>query len=97
MKGISGIAKAGEATAIMGASGAGKTTLLNILACRIPVADGKTGCASGKIFANNFEYKYEDFGDFGNYVMQDDILLQTLTVRETIEYVCNLKLNQPEE
>ena len=31
MKGVSGIAKAGEITAIMGASGAGKTTLLQIL------------------------------------------------------------------
>ena len=95
MKGISGIAKAGEATAIMGASGAGKTTLLNILACRIPITEGKTGDASGKIFANNLEYKFDDFGDFGNYVMQNDILLQTLTVRETIEYVCNLKLDKP--
>ncbi len=35
LKGISGILKAGQTTAIMGASGAGKTTLLNILACRI--------------------------------------------------------------
>jgi ABC-type multidrug transport system ATPase subunit len=36
LKGISGIAKAGEITAIMGASGAGKTTLLNIISCRVP-------------------------------------------------------------
>ena len=35
MKGITGIAKAGEVTAIMGASGAGKTTLLNAIACRL--------------------------------------------------------------
>jgi len=31
---INGICKAGEVTAIMGASGAGKTTLLNILGCQ---------------------------------------------------------------
>lgn len=36
LNGISGIAKAGEVTAIMGASGAGKTTLLNIISCRVP-------------------------------------------------------------
>ena len=33
---VSGIFKAGEVTAIMGASGAGKTTLLNVLACKVP-------------------------------------------------------------
>lgn len=32
---VSGVCKAGEVTAIMGASGAGKTTLLNIMACKI--------------------------------------------------------------
>lgn len=79
----------------MGASGAGKTTLLNILACRIAREEEKVGSASGKVSANELEYKFEEFGEFANYVMQDDILLQTLTVRETIEYVSQLKLNLP--
>ena len=75
MKGISGIFKAGQVTAIMGASGAGKTTLLNILSCRINPDEG------GKRYANNLEYNYNSFGDFANYVMQADVLMQTLTVR----------------
>lgn len=33
---VTGMFKAKELSAILGASGAGKTTLLNILACRIP-------------------------------------------------------------
>ncbi len=59
----------------MGASGAGKTTLLNLLACRI---NSKLG---GKLYANKLEYNYSNFGDFANYVMQQDVLTQTLTVR----------------
>lgn len=56
MKNVSGIFKAGECTAIMGASGAGKTTLLNILACRINYVEG------GKLWANNMPYDYDLFG-----------------------------------
>lgn len=56
LKGISGIAKAGEVTAIMGASGAGKTTLLNIISCRVPftsdVNQKKPNVAFGKLYAN---------------------------------------------
>lgn len=89
LKGISGILKAGHVTAIMGASGAGKTTLLNILACRINPEKG------GRLFANNLEYNYQTFGDFANYVMQSDVLMQTLTVRETLEFAAKLKLNLP--
>lgn len=85
LKGISGIAKAGEMTAIMGASGAGKTTLLNIISCRVPFTSNqnekKVGVASGRIFANQLAYDFKSFGDFANYVMQEDVLLQSLTVR----------------
>jgi ABC-type multidrug transport system ATPase subunit len=103
LRGISGIAKASEITAIMGASGAGKTTLLNILSCRVPfqneseVNEKIAGVASGMIWANNTHYKYQTFGDFSNYVMQTDVLLQSLTVRETLEYVAALKLSAPVE
>jgi ATP-binding cassette, subfamily G (WHITE), eye pigment precursor transporter len=76
---MSGIFKAGKTSAIMGASGAGKTTLLNILACRI-----NNTSETSKLYANNLEYSYENFGDFANYVMQQDILTETLTVRETL-------------
>ena len=71
----------------MGASGAGKTTLLNLLACRITPDQG------GNLYANNLKYSYQNFGDFANYVMQSDVLMQTLTVRETLEFAAQLKLN----
>jgi ATP-binding cassette subfamily G (WHITE) protein 2 len=72
----------------MGASGAGKTTLLNIIACKIPFLPDKTeevfGSATGKLLANDTAYSFKTFGDFSNYVMQEDVLLQSLTVRETL-------------
>jgi len=71
----------------MGASGAGKTTLLNVLACRVQYDKG------GKLWANNIPYDYKTFGNFANYVMQTDVLMQTMTVRETLEFAAHLKLN----
>jgi ABC-type multidrug transport system ATPase subunit len=88
LKDVSGVFRAGEVTAIMGASGAGKTTLLNVLACRVP-----RKFLEGKVCANDLEYTFENFGDFANYVMQADVLMQTLTVRETLEFAAHLKLN----
>ena len=75
----------------MGASGAGKTTLLNVLACRIDPSE------EGNLYANNLRYSYETFGDFANYVMQTDVLMQTLTVRETLEFAAQLKLDLSEK
>ena len=71
---VSGVFKGGEVSAIIGASGAGKTTLLNIVACRISKA-------SGELAANSKSYNYDSFGDFANYVMQSDFLMETLTVK----------------
>lgn len=82
---VSGMFKAGELSVIMGASGAGKTTLLNILAGRLPPSEGEI-CANGQ------PYDFQTFGGFGNYVMQGDILMETLTVRETLEFAASLKL-----
>jgi len=72
----------------MGSSGAGKTSLLNVIACRIGVGEDQ-----GKLWANNKNYNYEDFGDFANYVMQADVLMAFMTVRETLTFAANLKLD----
>lgn len=42
-------------------------------------------------------YNYDTFGNFANYVMQHDVLMQTLTVRETLEFAASLTLNVPLE
>lgn len=73
----------------MGTSGAGKTTLLNILAGRITDFQGE-------LFANHTPYDFNSFGGFANYVMQGEIMMQTMTVRETLEFAARLK-NDDEE
>ena len=91
LKGVTGIIKHGRVTAIMGASGAGKTSLLNILACRI--SKSRNVHISGEVLVNMRPYDYDSFGDFANYVMQNDILMQTLTVRENLEFAASMTLN----
>ena len=71
----------------MGASGAGKTSPLNILAGRISKTDGV-------LKVNSTIYDYDTFGDFGNYVMQNDVLMETLTVKETLMFAADLSMNK---
>lgn len=78
--------KPGTLTAIIGGSGSGKTTLLNNLAERVVSSRlSQQGLAvfNGQIGVNSVRHAY---------VMQQDILLPTLTVRETLRYSADLRL-----
>ena len=57
----------------MGPSGSGKTSLLNILAQRMTLSKGST--MAGSIYVNKREVEKDDFGKFGAFVQQDDILI----------------------
>ncbi|EWS75885.1 ABC-2 family transporter protein (macronuclear) [Tetrahymena thermophila SB210] len=89
LKGVSGICKNSQINAILGTSGAGKTTLLNILCQRIQNKPDQI--LSGKVLANNLPYTSNQFTQFASYVMQDDILLEALTVKECLQFAVNLK------
>ncbi|EAR86586.2 lipid transporter family ABC domain protein (macronuclear) [Tetrahymena thermophila SB210] len=89
---VSGLMKSGEITAILGPSGGGKTSLLNILAAKIKTQAGRCSI-QGDIRANGFSYDNQDFNSFSSYVMQNDILLGFLTVKEAIQFAANLKMN----
>ncbi|QLL32138.1 hypothetical protein HG536_0C03060 [Torulaspora globosa] len=79
LNGISGAVKPGEIMALLGGSGAGKTTLLDILAMK-----RKTGQVKGSIRVNGSDISRKDYSKLIGFVDQDDYLLPTLTVYETV-------------
>jgi ABC-type lipoprotein export system ATPase subunit len=76
---IQGAAHPGEISAIMGASGAGKTTFLDILARK-----NKRGVTQGDFYVNGDKIGDTDFKSMIGFVDQEDTMLPTLTVHETI-------------
>ncbi|KAK6787778.1 hypothetical protein RDI58_016303 [Solanum bulbocastanum] len=86
LEGLTGYAEPGTFTALMGPSGAGKSTLLDALSGRL----ASNAILSGKILLNGRKAKLS-FGTAA-YVTQDDTLIGTLTVRETIYYSAQLRL-----
>ncbi|KAF2088527.1 ABC transporter-like protein [Saccharata proteae CBS 121410] len=75
----------GSLTAIIGGSGSGKTTLLNAMANRM---HGRRLDISGNTLFNGCG----DHEQASAYVMQQDVLLPTLTVRETLRFAADLRL-----
>lgn len=73
--------------AIMGASGAGKSTFLDILARK-----NKRGSVSGVTLVNGRQVEDEMFKNVMGFVDQEDTLMSTLTVYETILYSALLRL-----
>jgi len=85
----------GQFLAIIGASGAGKTTLLNFLSGREISQNLKK---TGKILINGADRDtLANFSSYSAYVQQDDILFQTMTVRECLTFAARLKLRGTEE
>ncbi|KAJ5915822.1 ABC transporter G family member [Penicillium verhagenii] len=87
LSGIQGVSAPGQITAIMGASGAGKTTFLDILARK-----NKRGAVQGNFFVNGEKISDHDFKSMVGFVDQEDTMLPTLTVHETIQTSALLRL-----
>lgn len=82
---VSGWVKPGTLTALMGVSGAGKTTLLDVLALRTSV-----GVVTGDMFVNGSPLD-ASFQRKTGYVQQQDLHLETATVRESLRFSALLR------
>lgn len=76
----------------MGSSGAGKTSLMNAISARI---NRSSGCyMEGEILFNDqAKVTQKLFGNYGAYVMQDDVIFEYFTVREALTFAARLKLS----
>ncbi|EFJ31332.1 ATP-binding cassette transporter [Selaginella moellendorffii] len=86
LHGLTGYAEPGRLLAVMGPSGSGKSTLLDSLAGRL----ARNAKREGSVWINGQKQK-TSFGTAA-YVTQEDVLIGTLTVRETIFYSAKLRL-----
>jgi ABC-type multidrug transport system ATPase subunit len=86
---VTGYAESKQLTAIMGPSGSGKTSLLNFLTNRIEFPKNSTH--EGKIFVNSEETNFSFMEEISSYVMQDDLLFDILTPKETFMFVARLR------
>lgn len=88
LKDVSGIMKPGM-NAIMGATGSGKTSLLDVIAGRKDPAGLRQGSilVDGKVVTSKLRLS-------SAYVVQDDIVMGTLSVRENLLFSANLRLSR---
>ncbi|KAM0285091.1 hypothetical protein ACHAO9_008922 [Fusarium lateritium] len=82
---VTGWVKPGTLTALMGVSGAGKTTLLDVLAQRTTM-----GVITGDMFVNGRPLD-ASFQRKTGYVQQQDLHLETATVRESLRFSAMLR------
>lgn len=92
---ISATFKSGKVNAIMGPSGSGKSSLLNLISGRLSSDLINRYTSSGDIFFNNYIVTTNMVNSICSYVSQDDDhLLSTLSVRETLAVAADLRLGQ---
>ncbi|KAK6065954.1 ABC-2 type transporter [Seiridium cupressi] len=82
---VDGWVKPGTLTALMGVSGAGKTTLLDCLADRVSM-----GVITGEMLVDG-RIRDQSFQRKTGYVQQQDLHLETTTVREALEFSALLR------
>lgn len=87
LNGVFGSVESGQVLAILGGSGAGKTTLLDILAGK-----SKRGVVEGSVFVNGKVVSDKKYKRIVGFVGQEDHMMPTLTVYETVVTSALLRL-----
>ena len=87
LHGLSGHVRAGQVVAVMGPSGSGKTSLIHVLGGRRESGVSGSFVVNGKVYPNTRSL----LGDLG-YVTQEDVLLNSLTTKETLMFATRLRL-----
>jgi len=86
LTGVTGEFLAGRMCAIMGPSGAGKTTFMNVLCGKATY-----GKMTGTILINGYKFDISQINSVVGFVPQDDVVHETLTVREQIAFSATLR------
>ncbi|KAK1931885.1 Pleiotropic drug resistance protein 3 [Phytophthora citrophthora] len=86
LKGVSGFARPGFMTALMGSSGAGKTTLMDVIAHRKP-----GGSVRGRILLNGHEASDLAMRRCTGYCEQTDVHCEGATFREALTFSAFLR------
>ncbi|XP_065564729.1 protein scarlet-like isoform X3 [Artemia franciscana] len=86
---VFGAIQPGSLVAMMGASGAGKSTLMSVLAHRAP----KGVMVDGEIRVNGRQVG-PSMRDLSGFVYQDDLFVGSLTCREHLEFMAELRLGK---
>ena len=90
-----GIVRPGQFLAIIGASGAGKTTLLNYLSGKMLAHNLKS---TGVTTVNGKSTKEsQNYLEITAFVQQEDVLMETMTVRECLQYAARFKYSPDPE
>lgn len=82
-----GHVEAGQILAILGPSGSAKTTLLNVLAHRTSYMNADI---VGDVMINGKAANLKTVRRISSYVEQEDALIGSLTVRETVDFAAKL-------
>jgi ABC-type multidrug transport system ATPase subunit len=95
LRGVTGSLRAGEMTGVMGPSGSGKSTLLHVLTGALAGggAGGNHWRVRGRVLADGQRVGPGRLARLTALVPQDDLLVRSLTVEESLYYSAALRLD----